>query len=198
MNTRDLCRLLSRTLHVPAECWAARLVREGLLPRSNCEVFERDAAVLLLAVMAARNPKDAARTVAALAELPLMCVWVESSSDSRLLRSWAPCTDAEYTAMFPNPVDALAKAVEVENDPLGPFIFGSLKVEEGGATAVLHGCLGDDYLYYRARYAWPGSSLSGLTRLTEIRDDMIPPIAAALLPPVDPVISHDEPLSIIH
>lgn len=197
MNVRDLSRLLSRTLHVPAERWAARLVRGGLLPRSNCQVVERDAAVLLLAVMAARDPEDAGRAVVALAELPLLCAWSENA-DSRLHRSWASCTDAEYTAMFTNPVDAIVAAIEVENDPVGPFIFGSLKVEEGGATAVLHGCLGDDYLHYRARYAWPGSSFSGLTRLTEIRDDVIQPIATALLPPVDPVISHDKSSSIIH
>ncbi len=57
MNVRELCRLLSETLHVPnVERWAARLVRRGLLPRSGFEVDAIDAAVLLLAAMAAPRP----------------------------------------------------------------------------------------------------------------------------------------------
>ncbi len=57
MNVRELCRLLTSTLHVPnVERWAARLVRRGLLPRSGFEVDTIDAAVLLLAAMAAPRP----------------------------------------------------------------------------------------------------------------------------------------------
>ena len=49
MNVRELCRLLSATLHLPGvERYAARLVRRGLLPRAGCEVGSIDAALLLM------------------------------------------------------------------------------------------------------------------------------------------------------
>ncbi len=53
-TTRELCRLLSATLHLPGvDRWAEQLVRRGLLPRAGCEVYALDAALLLMAVVAA-------------------------------------------------------------------------------------------------------------------------------------------------
>ncbi len=69
MNVRELCSLLSTTLHIPGvERYAARLVRCGLLPRAGCEVCSLDAALLLMAVVAAPRPADAPRVVVTLAD----------------------------------------------------------------------------------------------------------------------------------
>ena len=74
MTLRELCNLLGETLHLPGVGrWAAPLVRRILLPRSGCEVNALDVA-LLLAVVAAPRPADAACVVVTLAELPLVFV----------------------------------------------------------------------------------------------------------------------------
>ncbi len=60
MNVRELCRLLSATLHLPGvDRWAEQLVRRELLPGFDHEVNALDAALLLMAVVAAPRPADA-------------------------------------------------------------------------------------------------------------------------------------------
>ena len=198
MNVRELCRVLAMALHMPGvERYAARLVRRGLLPRSGCEVGALDVALLLAAVVAAPRPADAPRVVVTLADLPL--VFVERRVGSAKSPTWVPGTDDDIAAMFGDPLEVLAAAIEEAPDPEGQFIFGSLRIAEGGASAELHGCLGADYHEYRAGYALAGlGSPSGLTRFVEIHRDVIQAIAGALWPAAEDVVSHDEPALIIH
>ena len=198
MNVRELCRVLAMALHMPGvERYAARLVRRGLLPRSGCEIGALDAALLLAAVVAAPRPADAPRVVVTLADLPL--VFVERKTGSAKSPTWVPGTDDDIAAMFGDPLEVLAAAIEEAPDPEGQFIFGSLKIEEGGDSAELHGCLGAEYHEYRAGYALAGlGSPSGLTRFVEIHRDVIQAIAGALWPAAEDVVSHDEPALIIH
>ncbi len=50
MNVRDLCRLLSATLHLPSvDRWAEQLGSRELLPGLDHEVNALDAALLLMA-----------------------------------------------------------------------------------------------------------------------------------------------------
>ena len=87
MTLRELCNLLGETLHLPGVGrWAAPLVRRILLPRSGCEVNALDVA-LLLAVVAAPRPADAACVVVTLAELPLEFVDRKVSSGAGALSS---------------------------------------------------------------------------------------------------------------
>ncbi len=59
---RELCRLLSATLHISGvERWAEQLVRRELLPGLDHEANAFDAALLLAAVVAAPRPADAPR-----------------------------------------------------------------------------------------------------------------------------------------
>ena len=198
MNVRKLCRVLSATLHLPGvERYAARLVRRGLLPRSGCEVGALDVALLLAAVVAAPRPADAPRVVVTLADLPL--VFVERRVGSAKSPTWVPGTDDDIAAMFGDPLEVLAAAIEEAPDPEGQFIFGSLRIAEGGASAELHGCLGADYHEYRAGYALAGlGSPSGLSRLIEIHRDVIGSIADAMWPAAECVVSYDESALIIH
>ena len=92
MNVRDLCRVLSATLHVPGvERWAEQLVARELLPGLDREVNALDAALLLAATVAAPRPADAARVVVTLADLPL--AFVEHRVGSAKSPTWAPGTD---------------------------------------------------------------------------------------------------------
>ncbi len=198
ITIRELCRVLATALHVPdVERYAARLVRRGLLPRAGCEVGALDAAVLLMAVVAAPRPADAARVVATLADLPL--VFVERRVGSAKSPTWVPGTDDDIAAMFGDPLEILAAAIEEAPDQEGQFLFGSLRIAEGGAIAELHGCLGADYHEYRAGYALAGlGSPSGLTRFVEIHRDVIQSVAGALWPAAEHVVSHDESTLTIH
>ena len=198
MKVLELCRLLSATLHVPnVERYAARLVRRGLLPRSGCEVSALDAALLLTAVVAAPRPADAARVVVTLANLPRMSTM--RRVDGPEIETWARGTDADIAAMPSDPLDALATAIEQEPFPENRFYFGSLKIEENGASAELLGWLGDDLRGCRARYYLPVSGLpSGLTRSAELHGDVIQSVAGAMWPAAQHTANHRESTLILH
>ncbi len=170
MNVRELSRVLSATLHLPGvDRWADQLGDRELLPGLDHEANALDAALLLAAVVAAPRPADAPRVVATLADLPL--AFVERKIGSAKSPTWVPGTDNDIEAMFDDPLEVLAAAIEEAPDPEGQFLFGSLKIAESGLNAELHGCLGADYHEYRAGYALAGSPKpSGITRFVEIHD----------------------------
>ncbi len=69
---RELCRVVSAALQVSGvERHAARLVRDGWLPRAGVEIYERDAAILLLGVAATPHPDQASQVIENLASLRL-------------------------------------------------------------------------------------------------------------------------------
>ena len=191
MNVRELCRLLNATLYLPGvDLWAEQLGSRELLPSLDHEVNALDAALLLMAVVAAPRPADAPRVVVMLADLPL--AFVDRRVGSAKWPTWVPGSGHDIATMYGDPLDALAAAIEVALDPEGQFVFGSLKIAEGGASAELHGCLGAEYHQYRAGYALRGlGSQTGLTRFVEIHRDVVEALAGALWPPVEHVASHD-------
>ena len=197
-TTLDLCRVLAPALHVPGvDRWAEQLVSRELLPGLDREVYALDAALLLMAVVAAPRPADAPRVVVMLADLPL--AFVERRVGSAKLPTWVPGTKDDIAAMPNDPLELLAAAIQEAPDPEGEFLFGSLRIAESGAIAELHGCLGADYHEYRAGYALRVSgSPSGLTRLVEIHRDVIQAIAGALWPAAEHIANHHESTLIIH
>jgi hypothetical protein len=137
-TTRELCCTLSATLHLPGvDRWAEHLENRELLPGLDHEVTAIDAALLLAAVVAAPDPADAPRVVVALAALPRMSTM--RRVDGPEIETWARGTDADRTAMPDDPLDALATAIEQAPFPENRFYFGSLKIEENGASAELLG-----------------------------------------------------------
>ena len=198
MNVRELCHLLSATLHLPGvDRWAEQLGSRELLPGLDHEVAALDAALLLAAVVAAPRPADAPRVVVALANLPLLST--RCCVGSAELETWVRVTDADIAAMRSDPLDALATAIEEELFPENRFYFRSLRIEENGASAELLGWLGDDLRDCRARYYLPASGLpSGMTRSVELHADVIGSISGAIWPPVEHVAGHDESTLIIH
>ena len=68
-TTRELCRVLAAALHVSGvERWAEQLVVREFLPGLDHKVTALDAALLLMAVVAAPRPTDAPRVVVTLAK----------------------------------------------------------------------------------------------------------------------------------
>ena len=199
MNVRELCRLLSATLHIPnVDRWAERLVAREFLPSLDHQVCALDAAVVLAAVAVAPNPEDAPHAVVTLAGLPRMSTM--RRVDGPEIETWARGTDTDIAAMPDDPLDALATAIEQEPFPENRFYFGSLKIGVTGASAELLGWLGDDLLACRARYYLPDSGLpSGLTRTAEIHSDVIGAIATAMWPPpAEQTVSRYERALIVH
>ncbi len=197
-TTRVLCRALSATLHLPGvDRWAEQLVSRELLPGLDHEVTALDAALLLAAVVAAPRPADAPRVVVMLANLPL--IFVERRTGSAKFPTWIPGTDDDIAAMFGDPLEVLAAAIEEAPDPEGQFLFGSLKIAESGLSAELHGCLGAEYQEYRVGYALRGSrSRSGITRFVEIHRDVIQAIAGALWPAAEHTANRRESTLTLH
>ncbi len=59
MNVRELCRLLSATLHLPGvDRWAEQLGSRELLPGLDHEANALDTALLLMAVAAERKRRN--------------------------------------------------------------------------------------------------------------------------------------------
>lgn len=194
---RQLCRVLSATLHISGvERWAEQLVDHELLPDLDHQICALDAALLLGAVVAAPRPEEASLAVATLAGLPL--VFVERRVGSAKNPTWVPGTADDIDMMFDDPLDLLAAAIEEALDPEGQFIFGSLKIAESGISAELHGCLGADYLTYRAGYDLAGSRSSGLTRFVEIHRDVIEAVSSGMWPVAQHIAGHRESTLNIH
>ena len=77
MNTRQLCRAVAAALRAAdVERHAARLLRDGYLPRAAEDVDAWDAAILMSAV-AVSGPEGVARAVDTLASLPLR--WMQEA-----------------------------------------------------------------------------------------------------------------------
>ena len=197
-SLRELCHVLSATFHLPGvDLWAEHLVRRELLPGLDHEVITLDAALLLMAVVAAPRPADAPLVVATLADIPL--IFVERKVGSTRFPTWVPGTSDDIDLMFSDPLEVLTAAIEEPLDPEAPFIFSLLKVEQSGLSAELHGCLGADYQEYRAGYALRGAGKpSGLTRFVEIHRDVIQAIAGAMWPEAEHVVAHDKSASVVH
>ena len=196
MTIRDLCAVIGSALHIPdVQRWAAPLVRAGLLPRAGAEADASDAAVLLLAVAAAPDPKDAPRVVAGLGALPLLCL--ERNDGGLAFERWTPPTEEDLSLMSPNPEHALAWAIDSVSVPAGTegkLQFGRLRIEEGGVNALLHGWVffGGAMREYRAIYAMPGPDISPpLRRLTEIQASAINAVADALTSADKRIVTHE-------
>lgn len=203
MTIRELCSVIGSALHVPdVQRWAAPLVRAGLLPRAGAEVDVSAAAVLLLAVAAAPDPKDAPRIVAGLGALPLLCL--ERNDGSLAFEKWAPATEEDLSLVSPDPGHAVAWAIESASMPAdteGKFQFGRLRIEEGGVNALLHGWVlfGGVVREYRALYAMPGPGISPpLRRLVEIQASAINAVADALTPADERIVTHEAATLTLH
>ena len=195
-TTRDLCGAIGSALHVPGvKRWAAPLVRAALLPRAGSEADAGDAAVLLLAVAGAPDPEDAPRVVAGLGALPLLCL--QRNVGSLVFEMWTPATEEDLWLVSPDPAHALAWAIESASEPAGTegrFLFGRLRIEEGGVNALLHGWVsfGGVLREYRATYAMPGPVISPpLRRLTEIQASAVNAVADALTPADERIVAHE-------
>jgi len=167
-STRDLCRVLGAALHVhDIERYAARLVRDGWLPRAGAEVDESDAATLMLAVAGAAHPSQAGEAVEAISGLPLALM---SPSSMPEIETLAPAS----------PLDAIADAIA----NLGRHPFTLVTVEQGAACVVVQGFVSDRPCgqFFTATYGDISTERHGLRVYVEIPPAALEAVAAALVP----------------
>ena len=180
-TTRELCRVLATALHVPGiERYAARLVRDGLLPCSSEEVDERDAAMLLLAVAATPYPAQATQVVEILASLNLGYL-VRKLTAFALLQ----CDDDDRALMPGNVVDAVAEALEFETfNGVPGFQITRLSVEQGGQGVALDArmYLPEETRRYSAQYGEPDLLPSGIQFSAVVLPSALSAVARAFQP----------------
>ena len=176
-TTRDLCGALGAALQVPGvEKHAARLVRDGHLPRAGEEVDEADAALLLLVVLGASQPEQASWTAERLVNLPRLRV----SKQFGLCDWWLPVSDAEVFQFAPT-------LLELMSDILGCLVEGFPGVRAGvitvardaaDVTVFVHSGAG----FYRVTYGAPSVAIAGLRVSASISGDEMKALADSLKP----------------
>ena len=177
ITTRELCRALSTALQVPnVERYAARLVRDGLLPRSGEEVGEHDAAVLLLAVLGSANPDQASQTFERLAGLPRSQV----SEAMGFLEGWLPTTDAGQSRFALTLADLIRDILECLVDDLPGVRAGQITVARDDADVTVFVHSGAEF--YRVSYGAPSVAIAGLRVSASISGDVMKAIADSLKP----------------
>ena len=179
-TTRQITGLLERHLGVEVAPFAAKLVRDGVLPRRDRPVDGLDAAILLLAVAAAPSPADALETTIALQGAPVQAVHRAITSTLSSPAVWGVATEKDRERV---PLTATEAIVEALRRDSGISIV-SLRVEQGGASAKLNIFIrGERPAQYRAWYAQPEAHrATGLKRLAEVSGSVITALADAMNP----------------
>ncbi|MCH7928917.1 MAG: hypothetical protein IIA01_00230 [Proteobacteria bacterium] len=177
-TTRQVTVLLTRYLGVEVAPYTARLVRDGVLPRSGEPIDEREVAILLLAVAAASDPGraiDALNTLASATAEP-----VERSSipctDPRP-QTWRAVTDEGFAWVMSGIVELVAAAVQ------GDISINWLSIDDGGRAGLIVFDVGGDPSVYRAEFFHMGRPRGELMmRSAYISGSVIARLADAMNP----------------
>ncbi len=129
-TVRDLCRLLSVHVGFDVVPLAAQLRREGSLTPARETADAYDAAHLLLAAMAAREPRDAGVVLDTIGRLQLVAAWRRSGGD------WVDAGDFGRSLL---PVDPIAGVAEDLDDESHALRITSLSILQDGHVATIIG-----------------------------------------------------------
>ena len=179
LTTRDITRLLTIHLGVEVAPYAAKLVREGYLPRRGDPVDEYEAAHLLLAVAGSSDPSQSIEVLEQLDSAPLSRMAHGSVRPYATGPVWSLVTDqACYSAAPKTAFDLIAEAL-FGGDKSLTLRWAAINV--GGRSAVFDVEFGS--ALYRLTYAAPDHGLhdlAGLTRITHLNGDVVAAVADAL------------------
>ncbi len=184
-TTRELCRAMATALQVPGvERHAARLVRDGLLPRSAEEANERDAAVLLLAVLGTADPDQASHAVERLVGLPRL--WV--STGMGFVEGWLPATDGNQARFALTLVDLVRDILECLVEDIPGVRAGQITVarDDANVTVFVH----SEPEFYRVTYGAPSAAIVGLRVSASISGDEMRALADSLKPDSPDTLFH--------
>ena len=184
-TTRDLCGALGAALQVPAvERHAARLVRNGYLPRAGEEVDEHDAAILLLAVLGTADPNQASQAAERLAGLPRLRV----STQLAFLEWWMPATDADQSQFELTLVDLVRDILGCLVEDTPGVRAGEITVvrDDADVTVFVHSGTG----FYRVTYGAPFVAIAGIRVSASISGDGLKVLADSLKPDSPDTLFH--------
>ena len=185
LNVRDITRLLSAQLGVDVVPYAAKLVREGYLPRRGKTINEYEAANLLLAVVGSSDPS---RSIEALERLKQVSIYsidrATSTNAPKGLWTWQLATKETYNVA---PVSAVDIVIEALFD--GITIEWAV-IDDGGHAATFE-VVAAEQARFRINYAMRERRAAvGCRRLTQVYSTVISSLADALHP--------EEPKSTAH
>lgn len=179
LTTRDITRLLSIHFGVEVVPYAARLVREGYLPRRGDPVDEYDAAHLLLAVAGSSDPSQSIEVLEQLDSAPLGRMAHGLTTPAAIDPIWHSVTDWACYSAVPQTAFDLMIEVLLGSDKSLTLRWAAINV--GGRSAVFDVEFGS--ALYRLTYAAPDHGLhdlAGLTRITHLNGDVVAAVADAL------------------
>ena len=174
LTTRDITRLLSIHLGLDVTPWAARLVREGYLPRRGVAIDEYDAAHLLLAVAGSSDPSRSIEALERLASVPLHSIeyrdflvgqegdWV-----------WQRAPQGIHGVTPINVVELMVAALQ------GEPVIRWMAIDDGGDSAMFEASWGK--AIFRVDYTMQErSERTGLQRIAQLLHHDITALANAL------------------
>ena len=173
LTVRDATKLLSIHLGVDVEPYAAKLVREGWLPRGSWPIDERGAAYLLLGVAGTANPFRATEALERLASVPLRSV--EHAFTGPYTLMYQPVPQWVFDATPPSAVDMMVEAMRAAAD------INWVTIHDGGDVAVFEVSAPPNNVG-KIIYTDRGRSERAGFRLTQLFADDISVVVDALRP----------------
>ena len=179
LTVRDATELFTAQLGVDVEPYAAKLVREGYLPRRGVAIDEYEAAYLLLAVAGSSDPSRSIEALEQLASAPLGRMSHGLATPAAIDPIWHSVTDHVYYSLAPQTAFDLMVESLLGSDKSLTLKWAAINA--GGRSAVFDvefGCA-----LYRLVYAAPDHGLhdlAGLTRITHLNGDVVAAVADAL------------------
>lgn len=177
-TTRQITALLTR--HLGADCapWAARLVREGMLPRHGEPIDEREAAALLLAIFAASDPDRAVDALNTLAKAPLHQVHQGIANTALGIESWRRMPKGTFGPVAASALDVVVEAIQ------GGISINWLSIDDGGDVASFEIVVATEPpSVYRLNYLLPTThKIETFMRLAQASGAVVGVLADALRP----------------
>lgn len=163
-TTRQITAILTRHLGVDVTPWAARLVREGMLPRRGEPIDEREIAALLLAVFATSDPDRAIDALTTLEGTSLRQVEHAIAGTAPGVRAWRREANETFANMAESPLDLVAEALQ------GGIVIDWMAIHDGGGVATFEIVVaGDRPFAHRLGFMDAATqSHSGIMRLAQI------------------------------
>ena len=178
-TTRQLCRALGAALQVrEVERHAARLVRDGYLPRAGEEADEQDSALLLLVILGTPRPEQASQVAETMMDLPRQRVSVATG----FLEGWMPATKADEAYIAPTLVGLIADGLECMRLGMSSVSLDLITAAQGEAHVTVKLLVGPQF--YRATYGMPVVSSAGLRTFASVSSAALRALADSLKPDI--------------
>ncbi len=175
-TVRQITVILSRHLGVDVTPYAARLVRERMLPRRGEPIDERETATLLLAVFSASDPDRAIEALNSLADATVHQVEHAIPGTAPDVHGWRRVAKEGFSRAAESALDVVAEALQ------GGVNIKWLSIDDGGDAAMFEIAVpGEPPFVYRLAYMNPATQKqAGIMRLAQVEGTVISALVGIL------------------